>query len=138
MTIIIPQLRLIRIEDNHQFGTFGVLTINSETYCVTLEPPEYANKRNIACIPTGQYEMERIVSIKFGTTYEVCNVPDRDDILFHAGNEIKDTEGCILLAEKFGKLKGDRAVLNSGNTFKNFMNDMGYYKKLHLTIIEGW
>ena len=138
MTVFVPQLRIVRLEDNFQFGMFGVLLINSEIYCVTLEPHEYSNHKNVSCIPIGQYECHKTVSFKYGTTYEICNIPDRTNVLFHAGNERDDTEGCILLAEKFGKLRGNRAILNSGATFTKFLDNVGYYKTLHLTITEHW
>jgi len=136
--MINPYLEIYRLEDNFEYGVFGVLLINSEIFCVTLEPHDFANKPNISCIPSGQYECERIVSPKVGATYEICNIPDRDDVLFHAGNVIKDTEGCVILAEKFGKLRGDRAVLNSGKTFLNFLNVMLPYKQFKLRIKEVW
>ena len=136
--MILPHIEIIRIEDNFQFGTFGVLLIQTEIFCVTLEPHEFSNKRNISCIPPGNYECERTVSLSFGTTYEINNIPDRDNVLFHAGNEVEDTEGCVIVAEKFGKLKGNRAVLNSGKTFTEFMNTMHPYEKFRLTIKEAW
>jgi len=66
------------------------------------------------------------------------NVPDRYKILFHAGNFEEDTEGCILLARKFGVLKAARAVLNSGETFKQFMGAMVGVDKFQLTIKEQY
>jgi len=136
--MIKPHIEIIRVEDNYQYGVFGVMLIGNETFCMTLEPPEFENKKNFSCIPAGQYECVRIVSPKFGTTYEILNVPDRDDVLFHSGNRVEDTTGCVCLAEKLGKLKGDRAILNSGKTFTNFLNKMQSYPKFNLTIKEAW
>jgi len=136
--MILPTLTIIRVEDNFQYGTFGGLLIGKEFFCLTLEPREYENRKNFSCIPAGQYECERVMSPKFGTTYEICNVPDRDHVLFHAGNVVEDTEGCVIVAEKLGKLKGNRAVLNSGRTFTNFLNTMAPYPKFNLTIKESW
>ena len=136
--MILPVVTIVRLEDSFQYGVFGTLLIGKEFFCITLEPPEYENKRNISCIPAGQYECERIMSPKFGTTYEICNIPDRDSVLFHAGNVVKDTIGCVLLAEHLGKLKGNRAILNSGRTFTEFLNVMQPYPKFNLTIREMW
>jgi len=135
--MIKPCLKIIRAEDSYQYGTFGILLIGNETFCMTLEPPEFENMKNISCIPAGQYECVRIMS-RFGTTYEITNIPNRTEVLFHAGNRVKDTEGCICLAEKIGKLKGDRAILNSGQTFIDFMNKMQSYPEFRLTIKEAW
>ena len=129
-------VELIRLENHHNYGTFGTLKIDKETFCVTLEPPDFLNQRNISCIPAGQYLCSKVNSPKFGLTYEVRHVPGRSHILFHAGNWVKNTEGCILLAESYGKIHGNRAILNSGKTFKNFLETMIDEHTFHLTISE--
>lgn len=136
--MIKPVITIIRVEDSYQYGVFGILLIGGEVFCMTLEPPEFENKKNFACIPPGQYECVRILSPKFGTTYEILNIPDRNDVLFHPGNRVEDTIGCICLAEKLGKLRGDRAILNSGKTYTNFLNTMQSYPEFKLTIKESW
>ena len=57
-------------------------------------------------------------------TYEVLDVPDRSLILFHAGNTISDSRGCILLGERVGALGEKRAVLNSREAVKKFMDTL--------------
>jgi len=136
--LIKPLITIVRIEDNFEHGTFGILLVQTEIFGLTLEPHVFGNKPNISCIPAGCYEMQRKVSFTFGTTYEVQNVPDRSDILFHKGNEAEDTRGCIILGGKFGKLGKHRAVLNSGSTFVRFMNAMHPYPNLSLIIKEAW
>ena len=128
-------IELIRLEDSDD-GTFGVLKIDKEPFCVTLEPWDWENARNKSSIPAQQYILRRYNSPTFGKTYLVENVPGRVGVLFHAGNTEDDTEGCIILARHFGKLKGNRAVLNSGSTFKEFMNRMDDVSLAHLTIKE--
>lgn len=129
-------VELIRLEERNHYGTFGVLKIDKEVFCATLEPPDRLNKKNISSIPAKQYRCRRIISPKFGETFEVMNVPGRSDILFHAGNTLQDTQGCIILGQHWGKLLGDRAVLNSGRTFHTFMGMMDGVNILHLTIKE--
>ena len=131
-----PVIELVRLESNTQYGTFGILKINKRVFCVTLEPPDQDNKENISCIPSGQYQCIRHTSPTFKETFLVTDVPDRSNILFHAGNTIENTKGCIILAQYYDKLKGNRAVLNSGNTFKSFMHLMKNYPGFHLTIQE--
>lgn len=128
-------VELIRLEENH-YGTFGVLKINKEVFCCTLEPPDLLNVRNISSIPAQQYICERHRSSKYGNTFKVTNVPGRSSVLIHAGNIVKHTKGCIILGQYFGKLKENRAVLNSGKTFKCFMTMMDGVGKFHLTIRE--
>ncbi|MBC2712855.1 MAG: hypothetical protein HGJ94_18255 [Desulfosarcina sp.] len=133
---MIPIIELIRLEENFKFGTFGVLRINKAVFCVTLEPPDLENERGRSSIPAQQYLMTRIVSPRFGETFTINDVPDRDHVLLHPGNRVTDTEGCIILARHYGNLSGDRAVLNSGNTFKEFMDIMQGNETAHLTIYE--
>lgn len=112
---------LLRIEQTDA-GTIGVLRIDGIAFCATLELPDRENKSNESCIPEGDYFCGRVQSPKYGATYGVLDVPGRSHILFHAGNTIQDTKGCILLGESFGKLGESRAVLNSGRTFRLFKN----------------
>jgi len=143
--MITPSVELIRLEENHEFGTFGILKINKEIFCVTLEPRDELNSSNISSIPAQQYicklkstSLSSVRRLGLTSTYEVMNVPGRSSIKIHPGNTDDNTQGCILLAEKFGRLRGDRAVLNSGNTFLRFMAVMSDYEKFHLTIIEHY
>jgi hypothetical protein len=128
-------VELIRLEDSYD-GTFGVLKINKEAFCVTLEPPDNLNSREKSCIPAQQYVCNRYKSPTYGDTFIVQNVPNRSGILFHPGNTRKDTAGCIIVAQHFGKIKGFRAILNSGETFKEFMEIMKDERHFHLTIKE--
>jgi len=114
-------LELIRLENHPKFGTFGVLKIDKRVFCCTLELPWRMNEMGKSCIPVGQYVAKRHNSPKFGDTFWLRNVPGRTHILIHSGNRVRDTAGCILLGQYFGKLKGDPAVLNSGRTFSSFM-----------------
>lgn len=131
----VPILELIRLEES-LWGTFGVLKINKRVFCVTLEPSDQENLPNRSSIPTQQYRCRLHKSPRFGTTYRVEGVPGRSQILFHPGNLISDTEGCILLAQHFGKIRGERGVLNSGATFRQFLAAVSGHDELHLTVRE--
>ena len=133
---MIPVLELLRVEESETWGTFGVLRIQKEVFCVTLEPADRLNRPNMSSIPAQQYVCERYLSARYGFTFKVSRVPDRDNVIIHSGNSVEDTEGCILLGEHFGKLKDDRAILNSGKTFQKFMAVMKGYDKASLTINE--
>ena len=133
-----PIVEIIRLEEDFLHGTFGVLRIDKAVFCVTLEPSDRLNMPDHSFIPPQQYDCTRWNSPKYGETFKVMHVPTRTDILFHPGNTIEDTGGCILLGQYFGKLKGDRAVLNSGATFKNFMRVMQGEDYFHLTVKEEY
>ena len=130
------QVDLIRIEEDPESGTFGVLRVDGEAFCVTLEPPDLDNQQNISNIPPGGYICQRVRSPRFGETFEVMNVPGRSHVFFHAGNIARHTHGCVLLAQYYGKLKGDRAVLNSGATFRAFMARFQTEQEFALSISE--
>jgi len=130
------QVKLLRVETDPRYGSFGILLINGEVFCITLEPYWRFNFKNVSCIPSGQYICKRYYSSKYGETFIITDIAGRTLVLFHPGNIKKHSKGCILLAQYFGKLKGDRGILNSGNTFKSFMNRLTGIDEFKLTIIE--
>lgn len=99
-------------------GTFGTLTMQDENsaiqqLCLTCELPWKNNFPGESCIPTGTYDCIPHHSEKFPNTWEVTGVRGRSAILIHIGNTIRDTEGCILVGDKFGIVHELPAVLNS-------------------------
>ncbi len=131
-------VRIVRLEENENYGTFGVLLINAEVQCFTLEPPDYMNAPMRSCIPAQQYLCSMKSSPTFGPTYEVRHVPGRSNVLFHPGNLVENTKGCILVGESIGELRGDRAVLGSRKAFVKLMKTMEGTDTFHLTIIEHY
>jgi hypothetical protein len=103
----------------------GDLMIDGFT-CKTLELSWKNNQRNISCIPTGEYEVKRKFSFKFGWVYEIQNVPNRTNIYFHSGNTFFDIQGCILLGTHYGDLNKDESadIFNSKITVKKFEDFM--------------
>ena len=54
------------------------------------------------CIPFGSYKLTVSYSYKFGRNLIlVNNVPEFSGVRIHRGNYVKDTIGCVLVAEKF-------------------------------------
>lgn len=128
-------VELIRLEESEQ-GTFGVLKIDKEVFCVTLEQDDEENRENESSIPAQQYICRRIDSPKYGDTFEICNVPGRSNVLFHPGNFIENTKGCVLLGTAFGTINNKRGVLSSGKAFFRFMDEIKEEQSFHLTIRE--
>jgi len=96
--------------------TLGTLFINEKEFCKTLELPYKANQKSISCIPEGFYYCKRITSPRFGDAFHIIDVPERSHILFHEGNTVRATRGCILVGSKFGTIRDMKAVLNSVKT----------------------
>jgi len=85
-------------------GVFGVLIDPEGTpVCCTLERPWLDNQRNVSCIPNGEYGVVKHNGAKYKNVWRLKNVPGRSGILFHAGNTMKDSRGCILVGQKFWK-----------------------------------
>jgi len=106
-------------------GAFGVLLYGPTPFAVTLERTYTVDSSDTVKIPPGRYECKRTVYIKHGyQTYEVF-VPGHSRILLHKGNVEEDSEGCILVAESYGELRGQPAILDSRGGFSEFMSLAG-------------
>ena len=140
---------LVRTRMSDQ-GTEGVL-VTEGFQCFTLELPWKENKRNISCIPSGEYIVKIRTSHKYGRIYWITNVKERTWILIHSGNYGADISkinpltkknykshisGCILVGSKYGFLYNQRAILNSRITLKRFMKFMSN-ETFKLYIIDG-
>lgn len=109
-------------------GTFGVLLKDNIPYAVTLERPWLDNQRKVSCIPEGTYKCLRCRvspdymsdSPRFGDTFQIYDVPDRSNILFHKGNLNDDSYGCVLVGEQFGVLNRTPGILASKAGFDEF------------------
>jgi len=125
-------------------GTEGIL-LAGEFNCKTLELPWRENARQVSCIPAGEYDVEIRLSNKYGRVYWVRKVPNRTYILIHSGNYAGDVSksfkshvmGCVLLGKTHGYLGGQRAVLTSRSTVRNFMREMDY-QKFQLNVLESF
>jgi hypothetical protein len=123
------RIRLKRISENANV-TFGVLIDDSTgiPICITLENPFLWNQINVSCIPKGVYECEPYSSKKYKNCYKVCDVPGRSAILFHTGNTVEDTEGCILPGTYFGEINNEFAVLDSQKALNKLKGLIGENK----------
>lgn len=127
------ELNLYRIAEIDG-ASIGVLTAQGKRVCFTLEQPWRDNARDVSCIPPGVYELELRQSPRFGLTYEVAAVPGRSHILFHAGNTVADTRGCILPGLQIGDLNGQIAVLRSRWAMARLMELLQGHRPITLTI----
>ena len=98
----------------NKFGsksTLGVLTIDGEPCCVTLEDLDRGLSSDMAtadiaakkvysetAIPTGRYQIGKLFWARFNQDYpHIQDVPGFAGVLIHGGVTDADTEGCILI-----------------------------------------
>ena len=102
ITSNLGKINLLLIRQEFTEGaTMGELFLNGERMCDTLELPWKNNQRNISCIPKGEYKARlRLARESASRDYLhllVQDVPNRDWVLFHRGNTVADTRGCVLV-----------------------------------------
>lgn len=136
-------VEIIRVEVGIE-GTFGVLLLDGRCFAVTLELPWRGNAQNISSIPVGTYNckrvksplIERITKGKWTESFEIKGIIGRSGVLFHSGTFVSNTHGCVLVAASYAKLQGQRAVLNTGQTFNDFLTVMRKVDEFQLSIRE--
>ena len=128
----VKKVTIVRLEQSDA-GALGSLLIDNWLYCSSLEPD--VNDTDRFQIPVGKYLCKRFYGYKWKKTFEVV-VKGHTAILFHAGNVEADTEGCILLGRQPSYLKGQRAILNSGFTYRKFLKEFGTIDEFMLTIYD--
>ena len=92
-------LLITRLFQEKGKATVGHLYIDGKYECFTLEPAAEAPfHAGHPCIPAGKYKIGLRNSPAFGPdTLELLKVPERTDILIHAGNFAKDSLGCVIV-----------------------------------------
>lgn len=122
---LIPTVTLLRLQDDDDYGTLGVLLINGQVFCSTIEPPDRLNAVGKSSVPTGQYMCVRYQSVRFKRElFKLAKVPGRTAIAIHSGKQVDHTQGCILLGQYWDKLRYERQLMNTGQTLGKFMQIM--------------
>lgn len=123
------RLRIFRVERSDD-GLIGILTIDNKVLCYTLQPDE---KDAHFSIPEGSYAVKRFHGRKYPDTFEIV-VAGHSALLFHVLNQEDESAGCIGLGKMVGSINGKRAILGSGDAFKEFMVAMGDDQEANLII----
>lgn len=136
-------MRLVRTAFRED-GIFGRLyNDHGVPIAFTLEHA-YTGQYNTAYtpkIPNGEYRCIRGThqlhnGIPF-ETFEITGVIGHTNLLFHAGNFNKDSEGCVLLGHAIIKISSGTEMITSGQiTFKEFMQSLENINEFQLTIQE--
>jgi len=122
--------------------TLGVLYDSMwQRICFTLEEPWKDNKTGISCIPKGIYKCVPHEGTRFKDVWRLENVPGREAILVHAGNNVDSISGCLLVGQYFGRLGGKRSVMSSQNALNHLKSFIGRggdnkLKSFELEVVE--
>lgn len=104
-------------------GIFGELRDDSDTELfITLEH----SYDLVPKIPDGVYKCIRgIHQLEHMAdpfeTFEITEVPNHTEILFHVGNANVDSAGCVLLGMTFAQVGGAQWITQSQHSFERFM-----------------
>lgn len=131
---------LLRISKDLTNPQRGILILDGEPLLASLELPWKNNQQQVSCIPEGEYSCNRVLNrtttggSHLNVTFEVKDVPGRSGILFHPGNTVEDTKGCILLGESFDSWGNIFAIIHSRTGFKKFINLVGKEEQISLKV----
>ena len=141
------KLHLKRFVAN-DMGTLGLLYSDVEFICFTLEDPVREVKiPGETAIPAGPYALWKRTYGRFYEAYknrwnhefvvELLDVPEFTNILIHTGNEVGDTEGCILVGS--GCNVGDMSLTGSRVAYEyifTLLDDMPELPYFDITDME--
>ena len=88
-------------------------------------------------IPAGTYTVKLMpaeANPKHGVSWEIQNVPGRTDILFHAGNDADDSEGCVLVGYGFSEFQ--HAITSSRMAYRRFRRFLASVREFTLVIVD--
>lgn len=107
--------------------TLGILTVHDELKdcfsCKTLELSWKDNKRNVSCIPRGEYLVTTRFSEKHGEHFIINDVQDRDFILIHSANFYSQLRGCVAVGKRYADINkdGELDVTSSRDTIETLL-----------------
>lgn len=119
--------------------TLGKLVIYDELKecftCKTLELSWKENKRNISCIPRGEYRAVIRFSEKHGEHFTIEDVEGREYVLIHAANYHYQLRGCISVGKTYVDINkdGELDVCSSRDTMDSLLEILP--DSFHITII---
>lgn len=120
-----PSLEILRLTPVGDV-TQGVLFLDGIPTFTTLELPWLNNQHNISSVPLGTYTCTRraaspSITAGLGSCFQLLDVPDRNGILIHVANTVRDLKGCIGIGLSYDKFGKDVGIVDSRRAFIKFM-----------------
>lgn len=99
----------------------------------TLECPWRDNQIFISCVPDGSYTLVAFDSPEHPDCWVLTPIQNRNGILIHVGNKVKDTQGCILI----GQSQEPGAVWNSREALRQLNFSLNRNEQHIITLGPG-
>jgi len=119
---------VVLLREYREDCTLGSVVLPSGNVLKTMELPWKDNEQAVSAIPEGVYLcrwMESSASGKYERCWLVENVEGRSGILWHPGNTVNDTYGCILPGFEFAKFADEMAVTSSRKAMDVMRGELG-------------
>ncbi len=131
------EIRIIESTEKERLGVGSVIDERGNvvfTFC-TLELPYKNNQRQISSIDLGKYRVRKRFSEKYGNHFELICVKNRDKILIHIANFVRELKGCIAVGSAHKDIDNDgtKDLKNSGKTLNKLNAIMPYEFELIIT-----
>lgn len=122
------ELKTVAIRED---GCFSVLLWDGQPFAISVERT-FEKLRTV--IMQGAYKCTRSTYIKGGyETFEI-QVEGHTRVLFHKGNVEEESEGCVLVAESFGAVGKQTAVLDARTGFGGLMEKAAGLKEFAMLV----
>lgn len=131
------EIRIIESTEKERLGVGSVIDERGNvvfTFC-TLELPYKNNQRQISSIDLGKYRVRKRFSEKYGNHFELISVKNRDKILIHVANFVRELKGCIAVGSAHKDIDNDgtKDLINSRKTLNKLNAIMPYEFELIIT-----
>lgn len=131
------EIRIIESTEKERLGVGSVIDERGNvvfTFC-TLELPYRNNQRQISSIDLGKYRVRKRFSEKYGNHFELISVKNRDKILIHIANFVRELKGCIAVGSAHKDIDNDgtKDLINSRKTLNKLNSIMPYEFELIIT-----
>jgi hypothetical protein len=118
-------LTLRRFEQGRDYTLGNLANEQGDFDIFTLEDAWKDNQKYISCIPQGLYRCVPHNGKKYKDVWRLENVPNRTAILIHAGNNVNDTLGCILVGMLNLPMADSRVLIDSRIALKKLKEYIG-------------
>lgn len=129
---------LLKRQQQGKESTLGILSVDGVFNCFVLEDADRGLGAKMplstikglkvfgkTAVPKGRYRIEITYSQRFKKMLPILiGVPGFSGIRLHAGNWVKDTDGCLLAGRSWKKQSGDYMVTDSRKAAGDLQNDI--------------